>query len=286
MITKLCFKEWSIRMYAVRKKNVESNTSPEVIVDVLPVLAGHIYVVRDDLLPGGTKQRAAIPFLKQLNQKGTREFVYASPFAGFAQVALAVSCQNLGINCTLFCERDKSASPVSMNAHEFTKLAAAHGARIILLHDLQTAEKQAEDYASQNEFRFKIPLGFDLSIFRELLAAEVSLQWKSIEKRASARPKALWVPIGSGTLATVFRAVLPREVQLRLVDVRVLSSHDSRIQKLQGFPNVQYYRAPELFHEPVQNVPPVPSNRFYDAKLWKFVLENAGDGEVWWNVAR
>ena len=50
---------------------------------------GHVIVVRDDLLDGGTKQRAAVPFLMYFLQNGCKEFTYASPFSGFAQIGRA-----------------------------------------------------------------------------------------------------------------------------------------------------------------------------------------------------
>lgn len=80
--------------------------SPPAVVDRLSIPQGHIYVVRDDVLDGGTKQRAAVPYIERLAHEGVREFIYASPFAGFAQVALAVACREVGVRATVFAERD------------------------------------------------------------------------------------------------------------------------------------------------------------------------------------
>src|SRR5687768_9894600 len=85
------------------------STSPPIELEALPVARGRLHVVRDDRLEGGTKQRAAEPFLAELVVDGVREVVYASPFAGFAQVALAASCRRVGLRCTVFASRDPAA---------------------------------------------------------------------------------------------------------------------------------------------------------------------------------
>jgi hypothetical protein len=52
-----------------------------------------VNVVRDDLLLGGTKQRALVKLIE--SNLGFNEFVYAGPSSGFAQVALTISCLKL-----------------------------------------------------------------------------------------------------------------------------------------------------------------------------------------------
>ncbi|HVK60991.1 MAG TPA: hypothetical protein VM432_05555 [Bdellovibrionales bacterium] len=59
----------------------------EIQIDALNIRGSRLHVVRDDLLKAGTKQRAAIPYLLDLRKDGFEEFVYASPFSGFAQIA-------------------------------------------------------------------------------------------------------------------------------------------------------------------------------------------------------
>jgi hypothetical protein len=59
------------------------------VLTPLQIDAGTVHVVRDDLLPGGTKQRAVHAYLRDAIAGGATSFVYASPPPGFAQVALA-----------------------------------------------------------------------------------------------------------------------------------------------------------------------------------------------------
>jgi hypothetical protein len=79
----------------------------------------NVLVVRDDILPGGTKRRA-LPVL----MKGSTEYVYASPVYGYAQVALAHVARESGKRATVFCAKRSIR-------HARTLEAQAAGARII-----------------------------------------------------------------------------------------------------------------------------------------------------------
>lgn len=239
-------------------------------------MTGSLTVVRDDFLPGGTKQRGAVPFLKQLQREGINEFIYASPFAGFAQVALAKSCALLGAKCTVFAES------VQGEMSGYTKLIADK-ATIKLMPSLAHAERAAEIYASQSDC-FKIPLGFDHRLFRYFLKRELGKQWKHLCNSLGFVPQNLWLPVGSGTLATTFSEVAPNTF-LKLIDVRVLRSSDERIQGIMRLDRSEYLQSPHAFHEPSAEIPPIPSNLYYDAKLWQFITRQAKPHDVWWNVA-
>ena len=74
-------------------------TLPEIVIEKHE----NIWVVRDDLLPGGTKRRFLYRYLQ--SQSHVREWVYASPRVGYAQVALAYACRSeerrVGKECRL-----------------------------------------------------------------------------------------------------------------------------------------------------------------------------------------
>ena len=246
---------------------------------------GEIDIVRDDLLPGGTKQRACGPLLEQLAAQGYSEFVYASPFCGFAQIALTYVCQELGFTCTVFTEEDHS-SGVRGNPHEFTKLARSFGAEAHLTKNLSAAEAAASVYAAQAPERFKIPLGFNCEEFRTAFESALETQWLIIQRKLGRTPKRIWLPVGSGTLAGVFAKVVGAEVEINCVNVHVLSKQDSRIKALDENPRFRVFDAPEKFPEHALKKPEVPSNTHYDAKIWRFLLKHGETGDLWWNVAR
>jgi len=242
-----------------------------------------IHVVRDDLLPAGTKQRAILPLLRDFQRQGARHMIYASPFAGFAQVALAYGCQSVGLQCTLFCERDPhqpGAAP-----HAFTKLAQRWGAKIALTGNLAEAEDLAEELA-QSSGGMKIPLGFHCREFQQHFQESVAHALGEIRRKIGVLPKRTWLPVGSGTLANAFHKVAPETMELCCVDVHVLNPKDLRLQALRLLPRVTYFSAEEDFQEMAAHRPPLPSNIHYDAKLWSFVKNHARDGDLWWNVAR
>lgn len=242
-----------------------------------------IFVVRDDLLPAGTKQRAIIPLLTDFKRQGATHMIYASPFAGFAQVALAYGCHSLDLRCTLFCEKDPhqpGASP-----HPFTQLAESWGAEIILTDSLGAAEEKAEAFARKSGGR-KIPLGFHCREFQRHFQTAVNSALGEIKVSLGFLPKRAWLPVGSGTLTNAFHKVAPESMELCCVDVHVLHPNDLRLQALRLLPRVKYFSAAEAFAERAAKRPPMPSNIHYDAKLWAFVKDHAENGDLWWNVAR
>ena len=86
-----------------------------------PIVEIHdgILVVRDDMLPGGTKLRYLLSLFDAHD-----EVVYASPVFGGAQLALAQAAKMTGKQATLFVAKRKVM-------HPRTASAAAVGARII-----------------------------------------------------------------------------------------------------------------------------------------------------------
>lgn len=243
--------------------------------------AGTVTVVREDLLPGGTKQRALLPYLSDAMVRGCTSFVYASPPPGFAQVALAYVAQRLGVGCTVFCELAGDGS-----LHEYSRLARSHGATVRAAASLAAAEADADAYAVAVRDCCRLPLGFGDSPFMTHYRAALARAWTQIVEELDYLPRRVWLPVGSATLATVFRQVVPVETTLLCVDVRVLARDDVRLRRLSELPGVAVQHAPEPFHEPCTTPVPIPSNEHYDAKLWRLVRDQGSDRDLWWNVAR
>jgi hypothetical protein len=253
-------------------------------VDRISIREEHgVFVMRDDLLPGGTKQRAVQPLLQDFLRNGIQHVTYASPFAGFAQVALAHGCKESGLRCTLFCERDPHQP--GMNAHTFTTLAATWGAEIILVENLAEGEARAAELAEGGSCH-KIPLGFHCREFQQHFQRVVRDGLRSIRLQLSFIPARIWLPVGSGTLTQAFHYASHDDLELHCVNVHVLPESDLRIQAIRSLPRVRYYSAKETFAEKATELPPLPSNIHYDAKLWPIIKEFSRNGDLWWNVAR
>jgi 1-aminocyclopropane-1-carboxylate deaminase/D-cysteine desulfhydrase-like pyridoxal-dependent ACC family enzyme len=269
----------------INLESLEHDFSPVVQISELSAWNGTRFVVRDDLLTGGTKQRACAPYLRELASAGYKNFVYASPFSGFAQVALAYTAQKLGYSCTIVCEKDQRY-PKMERLHPFSMLAHSFGAHILMVDHLEEADEVAFRFSRDTPDAIKLPLGFDSPIFRDHLKRELTLQWDYLERKIMRPIKTLWLPVGSGTLAKTFHEIIPDTVQMKCVNVRVLTDSDYRIQMVNQLDRVELMKAPMLFHEEAVDLPAIPSNIFYDAKIWDFLKLDGEDGDVWWNVAR
>lgn len=259
------------------------NLSPKIQVSTVLTKnnRSHLHVVREDLLPGGTKQRAILPLLKELAFDGFEEFVYSSPFCGFAQVALAFGAQQLGLKARIFAE-----TLPNNEYHDLSILAENMGASLAPCQSLMDAEEKANTYAESKKYVCKLPLGFNHPVFLLHYENAIREQFDVLCGILGCSPSVVWLPVGSGTLARLFRKVLPSKVKLICVDVKVLPAKDPRIQEIESFENTQLLRSELKFHDKNLNPPPLPSNPYYDAKLWTFLDQYAEEGDVWWNVAR
>jgi len=260
--------------------------SPPVELDRISTHRGPLWVVRDDLLAGGTKQRAAIPYVLQMMARNYDELVYASPFAGYEQVALAVACKAVGVRLRLFSESVPWVSRFKLKAHSYTELAAAHGATVELASDLAAAENRAVYYSIARPRCTKVPLGIDCTEFRAALAIELRRMMPAIQLELGGSPQRIWMTVASGTLARTLREVIAPQVELRCLDVGVLPEDDARITALARRPRTSVERVPELFAQPAQFSPPIPSNAHCDAKAWRFLAGRAAPRDLWWNITR
>jgi hypothetical protein len=222
-----------------------------------PVIQEHegIIVVRDDLVPGGTKQRVLPQFLDAGD-----EFVYASPAYGYAQVALAKTCQQLGKRATIFtAKRNKM--------HVRTAEAARSGAKVVMVPHgyLSNVQAKAKAYA-ETVGAVLLPFGLDFPDFLNALS--------SIAKSMPVQPEQVWCVAGSGTLCRALQQAWP-DAEFMTVRVGAVPSVGS----------AKLYHAPEPFEKDAKEPPPFPSCSNYDAKAWRFIKAHAKPGALFWNVA-
>lgn len=219
-----------------------------------------ILVVRDDVIPGGTKQRALEELLPILG-KGT--YVYASPAEGYGQLALAYACQQLGTdyNAVIFTALRKTAHPRT----EQVKRAGATVYTIVPGY-LNVVQKQAQVYAARNNASL-LPFGMDFPEMQTVLTREA--------QRLPFEPREVWTVAGSGLLTRSLQAAWPR-ASFKAVQV----GRPANIGK------AELFIAPEKFEQDAKFPPPFPSCSNYDAKAWQFIRRYAKDGALFWNVAR
>ena len=217
-----------------------------------------IVVLRDDLLPGGSKRRVLPRLLV-----GAEEFVFGGPAQGYAQVALAYSCRDEGKLATYFVAKRNTLHPLTAEAR-------AAGAKIVQVPAgrLNNVQARAKAYAAFVGARF-FPLGFDVPAFVDALVAEV-------RALPISPPPEAWCVAGSGALARALALAWPTT---RVHAVRI--GFEPKLA-----PGITLHVAPESFDEEAREPPPFPSCVNYDAKAWRFFRAHAVPGALFWNVGR
>lgn len=213
-----------------------------------------IRVVRDDLLPGGTKVR----ILVRLMRPGA-EYVYASPAEGYAQIALARTAALIGARATVFVA-------ARARRHVNTAQARAFGAQVIEVRPgyLTVVTARARAYGAENGAEI-MPFGLNTQDGLDAIADAASA--------IRPAPTEVWCVAGSGTLTRGLAQAWPGA---RLNAVRVGRSPDVNGARL--------YVAPERFEQEARVRPPFPSSPNYDAKAWRYIEDHASDGALFWNV--
>jgi len=244
--------------------NIRSTPRPVTLSAPEPLLqrVGMIQVVRDDLMPGGTKARA----LSVLFDMEHREYVYASPVQGYAQVALAQCAKAAGCYAHIFCAERKLW-------HARTKEASDLGAIMHMLRPGYLSQLQAAAQAfvaSQPEAKL-LPFGLDDEAFLEALA-EVG---RAVARRLFVQPPQVWSVAGSGVLSRALQRVWP-EAEFHAVQI----GHAPNVGR------AILHRAPERFEDDAKLRPPFPSCANYDAKAWRFIEQHAVPDALFWNVAK
>jgi len=241
-----------------------------------------VNVVREDLLVGGSKQRAIIKFIEFYSEYD--EFVYAGPSSGFAQVALTISCLKLTKRVHLFIQTP-TIDP------KLTLLCEKMGAKVELFLDgkLSIIEELAKEYVdkSSNEKNkiMLIPFGLDCEVFNNFFSEQLKLAIPS-----EIQPQRVWLTVGSGTLLRVLLKLWPNT---KFMPVRVGKNlwqdqyTENEWIRIGGQERIEKLAAPQKFFESLDDylMPPYPSVRTYDAKLWQQVIKYAEEGDFIWNVA-
>ena len=159
-----------------------------------PVVEQHagVLVVRDDLLPGGTKMRAILPLMQV---QAAAEFVYASPAQGYAQLALAHCARLLGRQATVFTAARKVPHPLT--------LAATHaGATVVPVPCgyLSVVQARARAYAAERG-AFLVPFGAEYAESLHAIAAAAIA--------TGLQPNEVWSVAGSGVLTRALQLAWP-----------------------------------------------------------------------------
>ena len=235
------------------------------------------YVVRDDLIPVGTKARGGDYIIgHDPEHKDVQEWVYgSSPASGYAQVSLPYVCNKYNKKAVLF-----MAKRSMDKLHPYQKRGIEMGAEYHWVPNgmLNVTQKRAKEYVEQSpNTRRLLPIGLDHPTVIGCLVR--------VARSLAIQPTEVWSVGSSGTLSRALQIAFPNAT------VHVVSSGGHKMGPSQLgraiFHPTQYRFDQEV---KLEERPPFPSPPAYDAKAWvvmkRYYEENDKPKTVlFWNVA-
>lgn len=225
---------------------------------------GNVTVVREDLIPGGTKARFIDALFQDID-----EMVYASPTQGGAQTALALAARRLDKRLTLFVAASK-------HWHPRVVLSKQLGANIIEvpMGFLSNVQSRAEKYTQERKlFSNDRVYNLEFGLGTQEIIAKIAEAARQIP-----RPVQLWCAAGSGTLARGLAEAWPDVPRFIVQCGHILTPSEAAGGAVIVFPHPYSYQEKRL--------PPFPSDPTYERKCYFTMLDHIGDSEAtFWNTA-
>jgi hypothetical protein len=249
-------------------KYIHKILNPPLEIKMEKLDDGRIFnIVRDDVLIGGTKQRIMGAII--LANPDCDEFVYAGPFQGYAQVALAYVAKLLNKKATLFLSESGPLTKVAQHHNPNVKII------VLKYANLKKLKSKSEIYSSKDNICL-LPFGLYTKEYFRLLANQI----KSVLPNNFEHPKTMWLVAGSATILNALYLLFPK-TYFNIVQVGKKIWPDQMDES-----RTTLYISDEKFWEIAKKQPPYPTVKTYDAKLWKYVLKYGKSGDYVWNVAK
>ncbi len=258
--------------------------NPKIVIEDIRWRDEIFFLIQEGYLPGGTKQRAFIPYLESTNYD---VYIYAGPSSGYAQVALSIAAQQTGKIAVIFVEYSRG------NAH-LPEKARSWGA---MLYNVSMRKRDRNGYFIEIPAPFRVVRQTAESYYDKLLKSGIRVTMMPFgggceeitnflririgeSLPVNFNPKRMWLVAGSGTILGVLSELLPTTFfEIVQVGNRIwpdqLPINRSRL-----------HIAPERFFNVAISQPPYPTVRTYDAKLWQFFEKFGQNGDYIWNVGK
>jgi hypothetical protein len=224
-----------------------------------PIVEDHngIAVVRDDLIPGGTKARYLIELFSRYD-----EIVYATPAYGGAQLALAYCARVTGKKATLFVAKRKQPHARTLEAHKV-------GARVFQVPNgyLSNVQSKAKKYC-QDKGAFYLEFGGESEQALDLIAEAGAYVWGTYGPFEQ-----VWTAAGSGVLTRGLQRGIPGD----FVAVQIGRDIDKPGR-------AKVIKHPLPFEKESGAVIPFPSCPNYDRKAWDICQRSSKGRVLFWNV--
>lgn len=223
---------------------------PEPVVETY----NEIDVIRDDLIPGGTKSRYLYPLFQRYDT-----VVYATPACGGAQVALAECARLTGKQAVLFVAKRREP-------HPHTIQAAKAGAIVYQVQNgyLNVVQSRAKKYAA------------DKGVFYLAFGADMPQAIQAIAQAAARLPDEydeVWCAAGSGVLTRGLQQAFQNAVH-----------HAVQVGREPNAGNAVVHQHPLKYEQVLNLKTPFPANGNYERKAWQFCARYAKGRVLFWNV--
>jgi hypothetical protein len=226
-----------------------------------------VHVVRDDVLPAGSKMR----FIdKLIRDTPCEEWVFGgSNKVGWGPISLAYVCQKYDKKATCFWAERKEPTWHQQKYMEY-------GGRIewVKMGMLNVTLSRAERYRRESpQTRRTLPLGLEHDwVLGSIVKVAQSLPLV---------PDVIWTVGSSGTLNRGLQLAFPES------EVHVIQTGHKLDERQIG--RAKLWETAYKYDKPVKasEAPPFPSAPEYDAKAWKVIQENIDRSKtnLFWNVA-
>lgn len=222
-----------------------------------------VTVLRDDLLPGGTKS----VFLDMIVDPKKHFIVYASPVYGGMQIALAAYCHRVGKQAVIFCAKRNKPHSNSLKAKEAGAIVyqVPHGY-------LSHCQKSAKEFSEKNNGQL-IKFGGDYPVAIDAIANRM-LQ---VISQLGHEPEEIFCAAGSGTLLKgIIKGTRTSKITAVQVGAELTIQQNDRVSIVKHHKPFEYeskYKAP------------FPSCANYDLKAWEACMKlKTSDNVLFWNV--
>lgn len=225
--------------------------------------------------PYGTKQRVAVEFIAmKIAQTRCDEFVTFGTSFGMGSWAFLDACIKNGVKGTVFLDGERIPQQI-MSILNYNGFNWNHPLIKIHSFPLHThgISNIALDYTSESPLRCFINSGFHEPEYQRLLYNNIM----NDPLLKNVNPSRVWVPVGSGTLASVLKHVFPQSVIIGVIPT------GSRNHPACHYLDICFY-SEEPFENEAIYPPPYESTSHYDAKLWVYILQYGQNGDLIWNV--
>lgn len=233
-----------------------------------PVIEQHhgFYIVRDDLLGYGSKAR----FIDYLVKTDGQEWVFGGANkVGWGPISLTHVCNRYGKRATFFMPQRTTNPPTWHQQHVLNTGGTIHWVKAGMLN--VTLSHARRYYEEDPIHRRILPLGLD---HPTVLGSIIK-----VARALPITPTEIWTVASSGTLSRGLQLAFPN-LSVYTVEVGHKMSDAQRGRAI-------VFRSPYKYDQAVKgdDIPPYPSEPFYDAKVWSFMKQHAKQGALCWNVA-